>query len=205
MFKEAFYIIKSKEHLSQQGLLNLIGIKASLNLGLTSNLKKAFPNWEKIQFKKQKPEYVFSYIADPHWIAGFSSGDASFNVKTSSTTTSKLGSRVQLRFSVGLNIREKELIQYLATYFKLGNSSLSENTRYIYFKDTSLSLQVVNHSDIMNIIIPFFDKYPIQGKKFLDFYDFKKIAEMINNKEHLTLEGLNKILNIKSKMNEERT
>lgn len=204
-FKKAFDIIKSQEHLTQEGLLKLIGIKASLNLGLTSSLKEAFPNWEKVQFNK--PEFIFSGIPDPNWIAGFSSGDGSFNIKTSSSTTNKLGSRVQLRFSIGLNIREKELIQCLVTYFNLGYSSTpkeSESLNYVYSGKNSVSLQVVKHSHIMDIIIPFFEKYPIQGKKSLDFFDFKKVAEMLNNKEHLTSEGFNKILDIRARMNEER-
>jgi hypothetical protein len=82
-FKKAFDIIKSQEHLTQEGLLKLIGIKASLNLGLTSSLKEAFPvyplspippptawggygergNWEKVQFNK--PEFILSGIPDP--------------------------------------------------------------------------------------------------------------------------------------------
>jgi len=44
LFKKAFNIIKLQEHLTQEGLLKLIGIKASLNLGLTPSLKEAFPN-----------------------------------------------------------------------------------------------------------------------------------------------------------------
>jgi hypothetical protein len=44
LFKKAFNIIKSQEHLNQEGLLRLIGIKASINIGLSSNLKEAFPN-----------------------------------------------------------------------------------------------------------------------------------------------------------------
>jgi len=44
LFKKAFYIIKLQEHLTKEGLLKLIGIKSSLNLGLNSNLKEAFPN-----------------------------------------------------------------------------------------------------------------------------------------------------------------
>jgi hypothetical protein len=56
----------------------------------------------------------------------------------------------------------------------------------------------------MDIIIPFFEKYPIQGEKSLDFSDFKKVGEMLKNKEHLTSEGFNKILKIKAGMNEER-
>jgi hypothetical protein len=44
LFKKAFYIIKLHKHLTKEGLLKLIGIKSSLNLGLSNSLKKAFPN-----------------------------------------------------------------------------------------------------------------------------------------------------------------
>jgi LAGLIDADG endonuclease len=50
-------------------------------------------------------------------------------------------------------------------------------------------------------IIPFFEKYLILGNKSLDFEDFKKVANIIKNKEHLTSDGFNNILNIKSGMN----
>ena len=49
---------------------------------------------------------------------------------------------------------------------------------------------------INDIIIPFFDSYPVQGLKSLDFADFKQIAKMIICKDHLTVEGLNKILGL---------
>jgi hypothetical protein len=44
LFQDCFNIIKSKEHLSKEGLIKLVGIKASLNLGLSAKLKEAFPN-----------------------------------------------------------------------------------------------------------------------------------------------------------------
>ena len=56
----------------------------------------------------------------------------------------------------------------------------------------------------MNIIIPFFDRYNIKGAKELDFIDFKKVAEIINSKDHLTEDGFNKILTIKDNMNLKR-
>jgi len=77
----------------------------------------------------------------------------------------------------------------LVTYFNLGCSNVSEvskvqnvNDKYIYIVDDSVHLQVTNSSDIMNIIIPFFEKYPIQGIKSLDFADFKKVSEIIKKK-----------------------
>ena len=195
LFKKALDIIELQEHLNQEGLLKLVGIKASLNLGLNSHLKEAFPNWENIQYNK--PDYIFSGIPNPNWMAGFCSGDGSFNIKISKSSTSKLGSRVQLRFSIGLNIREKALVKYLVSYF-----NLSENLKNTYLGDNYASFQIVNFLDIMNIIIPFFEAYPVQGKKSLDFIDFKKVGEIIKNKEHLTLEGFNKILEIKARMND---
>ena len=81
---------------------------------------------------------------------------------------------------------------------------MSENSKNIYSYDNYISFQVVNYSSIKYIIIPFFEKYPIQGTKSLDFADFKIIGDMIKRKEHLTSEGFDKILNIKANMNEKR-
>jgi hypothetical protein len=41
---------------------------------------------------------------------------------------------------------------------------------------------VSKFNDIINIIIPFFKKYPIQGTKYLDYKDFCKVAELIKKK-----------------------
>ena len=43
LFKKAFYIIESKEHLTIEGIKRLIMIKASMNWGLSDELKSAFP------------------------------------------------------------------------------------------------------------------------------------------------------------------
>ena len=138
LFKKALDLINTQEHLNEEGLLKLIGIKASLNLGLNDSLKNAFPNWKEVQCNR--PDYNFHGIPDPNWLAGFSSGDGSFSVKISKSSSNKLARRVQLRFSIGLNIREKALITYLVTYF-----NLSENSNNIYYSDNYISFQVVNY------------------------------------------------------------
>jgi len=63
---------------------------------------------------------------------------------------------------------------------------------------------VTKFTDIFQILIPFFDRYPLHGTKVKDFEDFKQVASYINEKSHLTLEGLDKIKSIKSKMNTKR-
>lgn len=50
-------------------------------------------------------------------------------------------------------------------------------------------------------MIPFFFKYPIAGIKYLDFQDFCKVANIMKEKGHLTIEGSDAILKIKEGMN----
>ena len=97
LFKECFNIIKDKKHLTDEGLLKIVQIKSSINRGLSENLKKQF----KININ-EKLKFKFEEIPDPYWVAGFTSEDGSFNIKT---TKSRIG-KVQLRYAITLHIRE---------------------------------------------------------------------------------------------------
>lgn len=44
LFKQAFELVKCKNHLTQSGLKEIVGIKASLNKGLSEVLNAAFPD-----------------------------------------------------------------------------------------------------------------------------------------------------------------
>jgi len=44
LFKEAYNIVLNKEHLTDKGLRKIIALRASLNLGLSEELKTAFPD-----------------------------------------------------------------------------------------------------------------------------------------------------------------
>lgn len=109
-----------------------------------------------------RPSYVFGGIRDPQWLAGFASGDGSFGVKVASSDTTVVGKRVQLRFSIGLHIRELELIKGIAAFLNLGSSLVgpSGNTKYVYLTEEVVSLQVINLSDILKVVIPFLKVTP---------------------------------------------
>lgn len=46
-----------------------------------------------------------------------------------------------------------------------------------------------------------FIKYPLLTQKRVDFLLFKSVVELINRKEHLTTEGLHKIVSIRASIN----
>jgi hypothetical protein len=79
---------------------------------------------------------------------------------------------------------------------------VKEPDKKIQIREKSVNLQITKFDDIINIIIPFFNKFPILGMKSLDFLDFKKVCDIIKTKEHLTSPSVFKeILKIKSGMN----
>lgn len=69
-------------------------------------------------------------------------------------------------------------------------------------KQKLCSFSVTKISDIHEKIIPFFVKYPIQSSKL--FKGFCLVGELMNNKLHLTTEGLEQIREIKDRMNRKR-
>jgi hypothetical protein len=193
LFKSIIDTMNRKEHLSNVGFQKILNLKASLNRGLShrSALKVAFPNTIPVQRPTVKNDPIF----DPNWLAGFVNGEGCFECSVSKSKTHTTGHAVKLKFTVGQHSRDTFLLNKLVNYFGCG---LITSTRdYVRFYVTSLK-------DISKTIIPFFEKYPLQGAKKDDFYDFCEAAKLMNNQSHLTTEGLAQIQNIKSRMNSNR-
>lgn len=55
--------------------------------------------------------------------------------------------------------------------------------------------------ELTKVIIPHFDKYPLRTQKIADYELFKLAVNVMNRGEHLTLEGLQHVINIKASMN----
>lgn len=122
-----------------------------------------------------------------------------------------MGVRIQLRFAIGLHIRELDVIKGIAAYFNLLqpiiSNSLEEDSpkenkyKHITILQDVVQLQITTFSDVINIIIPFFEKYPVLGQKALDFLEFKNVSRLMLNRKHLTVEGFQQIIKIKEGMN----
>jgi hypothetical protein len=100
-----------------------------------------------------------------------------------------IGFKVTLSFSLVQHVRDLELMQKIQECWGLGVISKGS-----YF----VRLTVTKKSDI-DTLITLFDR-SLKGSKRLDFEDFSKIQEMVNNgccrlyQQHKTEDGLNKIL-----------
>jgi hypothetical protein len=71
------------------------------------------------------------------------------------------------------------------------------------YKDTerkTVQYKVESIKDLQ-IIIEHFEKYPLVTDKLSDFLIFKNCYNIIKNKEHLTKEGILKLVGLKSSLN----
>jgi len=87
-------------------------------------------------------------------MAGFVSGEGCFFIKQSKSKTHKLGVSTSLNFLVVQNIRDSYLLESFIQFFGCGQYNVKE-------KSGIGTYSVSNFSDIVNIIIPLFEEYPI--------------------------------------------
>jgi hypothetical protein len=70
----------------------------------------------------------------------------------------------------------------------------------IYTSGSSATYEI-NSLKELEIIVTHFNKYYLISQKYSDFELFKAAIALVKAGEHLTLEGLQKIVNIKASMN----
>lgn len=191
IFKRIVCIL-NKGPVSREDLQEIVNLKTSMNLGLSDSLKESFPNTKELD----RPIVKFTGIPDPNWLSGFSEGEACFYISIYDSPKSKLGKAVQLVYVVTQHIRDEELLKGLIDY--LGGCG-----KYSKRKEAG-DFKVLSIKDINTKIVPFFNAYPLQGVKSLNFSDWKLAVEIMENKGHLTEEGLKKIQTIKMGMNTKR-
>jgi hypothetical protein len=194
LFTRAIEIVKKKEHLSIDGLYKIINIKSSINLGLSDDLKYHFNQFTPVE----RPVVLTpTNNIDHNWIAGFTTGEGNFYIDISKSKSHKIGYQVQLNFRIYQHKRDLKLIELLIK--SLGAGNLEKNTI-----NQIVSLRITQISEIIKIVIPLFNKNQIHGVKYLDYLDFCKVAKLINEGKHLTIEGLDLIRTIKAGMNTKR-
>jgi hypothetical protein len=192
LFKEIVDLIITKTHLTEEGLQQIINIRASMNLGLSDLLKSQFINLNPVP----RPIINSTHIPNLNWIAGFSSGEGCFLVTISKSNKNKVGKITQLTFKISQHNRDKKLLELIGKHLNCG-------AVYSHGKNASI-FKVSKFEDINNKIIPIFKDHPINGIKQLDYQDFCLIATLMGDRQHLNHEGISNIKLIKDRMNTNR-
>lgn len=129
----------------------------------------------------------------PYFITGFLDGESCFSITIRKNLKCIIGWSVGLTFTIVLHKKDLLLLKSIQESLD-GVGSITKHGK------DSIQLQVTSKKDLA-IIIKHLERFPLITQKFADYLIFKQAFEIYSNREHLTLEGLKKLVAIKSEMN----
>lgn len=184
LFSQAVSLLYNRLHLTENGIYEILSLKASMGKGLSTALVGLFPNIT----PTTRPIVTDQNISSISWLVGFVDGEGCFYIKATKSR------KVSINFSVSQHIRDINLMNSIKEYLGCGviETPITRNAAAIVVYDIS---------SIRNIIIPIFLKHTLLTKKTINLDAFVKVSEIIANGEHLTEKGYQKVLNIKSSRN----
>nr|AAB84210.1 putative maturase [Cryphonectria parasitica] len=137
------------------------------------------------------------------WFVGFSDGESSFQIQIKYSDQDKTKIRgVNFSFTISLHIDDIAVLKFIKDKLEIGNITVKKTRAACVFS--------VTNQEGLNKLISIFDKYNLNTTKYLDYLDFRKAFLLyqdkdINfNKENLNI-LINQIVDLKSRMNSERT
>ena len=131
---------------------------------------------------------------NPFFITGLTDAEGSFVCIVRKSAGHRLGWRVEVIFQIGLHKKDLELLKLIQAYFD-GIGII------VTYSNDMCAFRVSSPKQILNKIIPHFDKYFLITQKQSDYLLFKKIVMLMERGEHLRVEGLQAIINIRASLN----
>lgn len=122
-----------------------------------------------------------------YWLTGFSDADASFQIKIQYRPN-----RVEVKMNFQIDQKNKDLLIKIKNFFG-GNIVYSTKTNTYYYDSTSFGSA--------KKVIDYFDQYSLVSSKYINYMKWRKVYTLIQNKEHLTKKGRNKIIKLKNTIN----
>ena len=126
------------------------------------------------------------------WIAGFVDGEGCFHVAINKQPKMKLGWQVLPEFRIVQHKRDIEILHKIRNTLGLGQVTRNHGDRF--------EVRVRGLENLKKLI-SFFKEHHLQTTKKQNFEIFSKIIFLMEQKEHLTNQGLKKIALLASSMN----
>lgn len=129
------------------------------------------------------------------YLSGFVDGEGCFSVSFTKRPRFFVGWETKPSFSVSQNRNRAQQLFIIQKYFKCGFMRDGKT-------DNTIKYEVRRLDDLLEKVLPHFEKYPLLSAKQRDIELFKAICLIMKNNEHITPKGFKKIIPIAFCMNE---
>ena len=106
----------------------------------------------------------------------------------------RTGLEVRPSFSLSLNEKDLELLRDLQAFFGCGWIRESKTDRTFKYEARAVE-------DLLDPIIPHFERHPLRGSKAKSFVALRDVCLMIEQGDHLRRDGLRSIIDVAYEMN----
>ena len=128
------------------------------------------------------------------YISGYVDGEGCFTVSISPRAKLAVGWEVRPSLSVSQNGERAEVLQLIQAHFGCGSIRPDRS-------DKTLKWETRRLEDILDRVIPHFERYPLLSGKRFDFERFASICQSMAGGEHRTRTGLIRIVDLVVGMN----
>ncbi len=126
---------------------------------------------------------IYSYLS------GYADGEGCFCVALSKSERHAFGWEIRPSFSVSQNYDRAEILHLYKQYFSCGSIRPDRS-------DKTLKYEVRSVRDLVERVIPHFEKYPLFSSKRKDFEKFALVCKKMSRREHLTDRGFREIIEL---------
>ena len=128
------------------------------------------------------------------YISGYADGEGCFTVSIAPRASLLVRWEVRPSFSVSQNGDRAEVLQLIKTYFGCGSIRPDRS-------DKTLKWETRRLEDLLERVIPHFERYPLLSGKRLDFERFAAVCRLQAGGAHRTKTGLIEIVELARGMN----
>lgn len=135
-----------------------------------------------------------------HYICGFVDGEGSFHVAVQKNPTTTYKWQLIPEFHVSQHQRNVSVLNLIQSSFGCGYVKPNHHNSE---RDVTWVFVVRSRTDLINKIIPFFEKFPLRTSKQEEFKKFSSIVMGLENGKHKEKSGLIELLKLAFSMNRE--
>jgi hypothetical protein len=135
---------------------------------------------------RPEPEPIPAFPADidrqsfGHWLSGFADGESTFILREGYQKDRRQPRIIRFAyFRVTLRDDDTESLRLIRSYWACGMMYFSDSIRSKTKTNPSASYAVQAVSDLMKVVIPHFDRFPLRSKKMNDFIIWKQGVELM--------------------------
>ena len=172
-------LMDNKYHANIEGFLYIASLINKLNNPLSPTLLDKLaplgelPSTDLELTSKNKPNLGVAKNLDPWWISGFTTGEGSFTYFTRNRkkANGELVKDYTLAYEVAQRSDSLHVLEFIVQFFECGK---------VYSETRGVSkYRLVTRAQILEVLVPFFEKYPLEGNKKLQYELWIQIVKVL--------------------------